>query len=805
MLVGANISSESRAHRLMSMGTPRLRWPRTVPLWLRQVIAAGLSFDPSERPADLGAMLARIRELQRAERSRRRRLRAMFWAPLISTVLVAIGVAVERAPRPIGQAQIDCGAQGEAIAIIWSAANVSELARAFSRANRELGGVQWREMNIRLGHWVQGWKAAKVAQCEASFPQARRVGMAPVLNQADAELARTCLEKKIAQLDALVQGWKKIEAPALARAMQVAEKLEPAGLCLDPVEVRAMAPLPDEPKQRARVVELQLELAKVSMVHDMERFDELEVQLPIVQRAIADLGDLALSADFSFFVAKVYEGRRDLISARRAYERGLLEALASGYWSVATRLQLSQSFMRHYIMRDENFSIHEALGESQAWLQAGGAGPRLRANHERLVGIRAFVERDFASAEQAFIRALDYLQRASDEDSSDLGRAFDDLGTTQQYLGRMSDSLKNLVQSLAVRTRLHGDANREVARAHGGIAVVYAALGRTAASIQQSQMALQSCLGTGAGDRGCGDYVYGLALALGRIGAHREAIDLWLRLQATGLVRLQLVNPEDPPAESTFAVDLAARGLLGEALILTSQSDELLAHDQLAPQLARMMAAQNRAHVLLRTGEVWRAQDAIREARSLADLQQGENVDALLALEQAEFLLAHEEFEAAIEAAETAAKPILEIPAQRARMHHVRARALIGLREFIAAKNEAEFALNIVRNDEGLRQHLRVPIRQTLAEIHLGFGDVEQALSEVEQAKAEFDFTELAAYKLAPLLFLEAKVRWETGPQAGDEARRLAHEAIRVRQAEGIGSREFAAEVQRWLDSHRSS
>ncbi|MFO0634417.1 MAG: serine/threonine-protein kinase [Nannocystaceae bacterium] len=236
--------------------------PRTNPSVPRTVVAAlrrGLALELSRRFATLGELLAR---LQRAAGTSRRR-RAAGVAAVASAGALLWFAAHESEPCA------DVAAPGAAL---WSPSRRAAAEQAVLEVPGELAATAWARIDPAMADFAARWQAERTRVCEANPPE--RVA------------SERCLDRILADADALAQGLDRLDASTLVERLDGAQRLPAPARCSDPAVLAAMgARVGDEdPQARARLTEAQASLRQGEFAVALAQAEALAVE-PSVSRS----------------------------------------------------------------------------------------------------------------------------------------------------------------------------------------------------------------------------------------------------------------------------------------------------------------------------------------------------------------------------------------------------------------------------------------------------------------------------------------------------------------------------------------
>jgi eukaryotic-like serine/threonine-protein kinase len=308
---------EAELATAVAAGTPKPP-PDRGPRWLEAALRRGLAVDPAQRFASMTALLA---ALDRGLASRR-------WRAIgtLGIAVAAAGIATTIVLLAHHDAGPSCAGAGATE--VWSPARHGQVLAALHGLEPAVAAGVVGE----LDRYVQSWSDQRVEACRATNERGEQSGEL-------LDLRMACLDRRIAELDALATEFATGDRAVAASAPTAIEALVPLSACTDTASLRDVVPLPQSPSLRARVAAVRAALGHERADYATGRFARgLAAIQPLVHEADAigyaplvaelelDHGMLAWHAD------KMDEGEAALYRAVAAAEAGRDGATAAHAW-----------------------------------------------------------------------------------------------------------------------------------------------------------------------------------------------------------------------------------------------------------------------------------------------------------------------------------------------------------------------------------------------------------------------------------------------------------------------------------------
>jgi hypothetical protein len=229
---------------------PSLTTP--VPAWVGRAVVAGLRLDPAARPSSMSTLLA---ALSRDPRESRLRWLQQLMALVLALSMGAVVLAAWRAQKA-NRAQL-CAAAAQQLRGVWDEDARREVEAALLGTKQPFAPNAWRNLRATLDGYAGAWAEMHRDACLAT----RLRG-----HQSDAVLTlrMACLEQRRQSLSAVVDVLAHADVSVVERAEQAATGLPSLERCADVPALLAEVPPPEDPAERARVLSLRAQLARVA-------------------------------------------------------------------------------------------------------------------------------------------------------------------------------------------------------------------------------------------------------------------------------------------------------------------------------------------------------------------------------------------------------------------------------------------------------------------------------------------------------------------------------------------------------------
>ena len=224
------------------------------PAWLRGVIARGLACDPAHRYPAMKALLEELRR-PRAVRRRRRWAAAVALAALGGGIAGAAGLGVFATRDP-------CQGAAAGLAGVWDAARRAELRGAFGASGARDAAPQWSAFARGLDRYTTAWAAMQTDSCEATSVRGEQ-------SRELLELRARCLDRRMGEVRALLDLYRRADPPMVARATAAAADLDALDVCASAAALAEERP-PGDPRA-GRALRAELGRARAQHLAGVER------------------------------------------------------------------------------------------------------------------------------------------------------------------------------------------------------------------------------------------------------------------------------------------------------------------------------------------------------------------------------------------------------------------------------------------------------------------------------------------------------------------------------------------------------
>lgn len=225
-----------------------------VPTWLQKVVAHGLAVDPKQRYPSVDALL---RELER-DPARTMRLVAGASAALVAVAAVATLVTYKMMPAH-AQAP-SCGTGADRIAKAWDADKRAQLVTAATTRGGAPAASAIGVFATRVDDYATHWQQMFHETCEAT--QIHHTQSAEAM-----DLRMACLDRRLAELGALVDVMHDADPEVLRKAGEVVDGLPPIAECADLRALREVVKRPTDPTLAKRLDAIDGDLARLTALY----------------------------------------------------------------------------------------------------------------------------------------------------------------------------------------------------------------------------------------------------------------------------------------------------------------------------------------------------------------------------------------------------------------------------------------------------------------------------------------------------------------------------------------------------------
>ncbi|GEN11009.1 Serine/threonine protein kinase [Myxococcus fulvus] len=489
-------AGNTREELLASMQRMEVRpEKRGVPAWLTAVVRRGLAVDPARRFESMEVLRARLaREVGAWRRSAA--------VAVLAGGLVGLGFLV-LGPSSKDSGELCHGSERHLVGV-WDASVREAVHQSFLKTGDVSAEASFQAVASSLDRWTRDWTHAHQSACEATRVFGEQ-------SEAALGLRMTCLDQRLGELSRLTVALQGADARTVERGFGLGTSLGGVVHCADVRTLQEAVSLPQDPKARAEVDAVRVELARANAEllagHTPEA---LKLVLPARERALATR-HRPLEAEAHLLCALLQEDAGAFDEARKSLAQGSLAAEAGRHLGVLGRVLKSQAWLHGYSLgRTQEawpyFHRARAVAESlrdaeldallnhvqaelleqegrfaeaepllRASLEAASAKGRTHA-HAELSGRLGLLTRKqgrFMEARHWQQESVRLHEAYFGPTHRDTGRALVNLGGTLAMLGELSQAEAVLHRALDILRHTLGDANLSVARAWSNLALVH--------------------------------------------------------------------------------------------------------------------------------------------------------------------------------------------------------------------------------------------------------------------------------------------------------------------------------------------
>ena len=496
-------AGDSLAQLSLAVTSGVIRTPpkiRPVPDWLHDVLLRGLSSDPKDRHPSMDALLA---ALSRDPTARRKRIIAGtgFGIALVASIAGAY---------VLGENDLEaCTGAEQRLVGIWDQARKSQIETALLGTELPLAADTAARVGATLDEYAQSWASQHQTACEAT-----QLGEQ---SQAMLDLRMRCLERRLGELDALVDVLAQADAKVVGSAAEAATHLPRLEQCADLEALAAEVKPPADPRVAAAVESVRSTLAQSRALEGGGKYqDALDVTEsalasaepldypPLAAEILLRKGELEIALDRhkdahqtlseAYWAAMGAEHDRAAANAASMAVRALgrLGRYDEGLnWvrhaqAVITRIRHAEAEEARLLeswgeLLDEQNEYEEAREhlERAISIQTELRGPNhpVVASTLHQLGKVVFHQGDYTNARDYFERALTIQEKALGPNHPALGRILPALGSALKNEGQYGEARRVFERSLAIQEAAFGPEYSGLARDLNNLGNLFRRLG----------------------------------------------------------------------------------------------------------------------------------------------------------------------------------------------------------------------------------------------------------------------------------------------------------------------------------------
>jgi tetratricopeptide (TPR) repeat protein len=721
-----------------------------VPAWLRAVLLRGLATEPDRRFPSMDELLD---ALARDPAQRRRRVAAALGVAVLAGLAVHGLVGRRSAASP-------CESSRQSLAGAWDDRVRTQVTRAFQASGKagaldKLARVE-RILDARAGAIVDMRRDA----CEATH----------VRGEQSAELLDRriqCLDRRVLELGALTALLARPDAELLDRSIEAAYGLRSVAECGDTTSLLAAVPPPADPVLRDRVTAARRDLAEVDALVVGGKYRLALDAVKSIAAEAAAIGYAPLVAETIGRQGELELKMIDPVAARATFEAAVAASAAAHDDGLFAK-SVTQLYQ---VTGYGNRKFAEAaalLPIARAAVARAGSGAELTALMNGGIGAVAQASGRYQDAADAFARALEATRNELGPDDPRVATALSNLGHATSSLGHYREALEQHRRALAIRESSLGPDHPQVAVSLSAVGAMqnYLAENREALAAFQRSLAIRE-QALGPDHMMVADSLDSIGLVLADLERNEEALTHHRRALALREKKLGPDHADIAESVGKLGSILHAMDRDAEAIPYHERALAIL-EKQLGPDHPELAGRLNNLALAVRRRDAARGRALLRRALAIREKAlPADHPDVASTINN----LALQEFEAG---------------------------------RYDEARSLYRRALPIWEKSFGpSHPHVRM-VLYYLGRSELGAGNAAQAVTLLERALAAYEASdgpskdkEVAAARVAL-----GEALWKLR-RRGDRARARSLIQAAHRQVLAAGNTEDAAELRRWLATHR--
>ena len=405
--------------------------PGSLPGWLRRILLRGLKPDPKQRFDSVAALLKAL-ETHRA----RSRGGVLVGAGVVTFLVLVAVVAWQLSQVSSAPPTALCSGSQAALEEVWNSAGRTQLKRAFVADTRRYATETYRRTSAQLDHYANQWVKAHRDTCLATHERGEQ-------SQATLFLRMRCMERRRAEMGALVSVLSQADGAAVTKALRAVSELTPIEVCEDVEALTRSNATPEDPRVATEVKVLRLSLDIAEQRRRVGMYQQALVLAQGVLSAAEVLKFEPFVADVRVVVGNLQAHNGDYQAARASFRQAFSEGLASGNDTAAASAAIRATGV-------VGFRLHQPEdGHRWAWL-AGSVLARLGEDVSRQAQLSSnqgnvyFAEKNYEEAAAQFEQAIQGYARAHGAEHLRVGFMRVNLGAARRKQGRLDEGLRQL-------------------------------------------------------------------------------------------------------------------------------------------------------------------------------------------------------------------------------------------------------------------------------------------------------------------------------------------------------------------------
>ncbi len=443
----------------------RRRTPRAeidVPRWLDRLVARGLATDPSQRFADLEAL---IHELVRP---RDRRLTP--WLAVAAIAAAGLGLHLATAPTTT----TTCNDGADRLAAHWNLEAAAKIRGAFAATAVPHAEARAEGLVAELDRFGEAWTTAHARVCEAELDEDVRIAQ------------QYCLETRLIELGSMATAFASADAAVVEHAARGGSTLRSPGDCLYIVPAPMAAP-----QQLEQHLALRVAIAQARAHGDVGR---LEMGLTVAREATAtarELGNRSLEAEALLVEAELLNpllGTRAQADPTDTVHAAVLAAEAAHRADLIALATVAS--MEAQLARGDAARVRQLEPRARASAAALGDPPELVGRIDLCQAWLLELNHEEADGRALLEHAREQFERSGPTSRRWLAQALNMLGESHFRRGAYAKARPYYERALAIVREDLRDHHLLVASASGNLAETYFLAGDFATATELFERAL---------------------------------------------------------------------------------------------------------------------------------------------------------------------------------------------------------------------------------------------------------------------------------------------------------------------------
>jgi len=441
-----------------------------VPLWIRKILLRGLRVNAEERFPSMAELLEKLGKNPAVARKQQ--------AIGVTAGLLAVGLLMFGLRPGLADPKAVCAGGPEKLAAIWEltpagapeSPRQAQLHRAFLASGKSYAKDVWATTSRSLSKYARAWTDMYRENCEATAVRKEQ-------SEEDRGLRTACLQERLGGLRALTDVFSEATGEVVENAVSASNALAPLDRCADVPTLKAVVRPPEDAETRAKVDDLQKQLANLKARFTAGSYRESLPRAPaLVDRARA-VGYEPLLAEALALLGTMRYKASDSAAAEAALVESFRVADAARHDEVRAEVATDLVFVVGYLQgrfRDG----HEWAKTAEAVLRRLGGHELLHAWLFNDLGCLHDLEDKKEDAVVDQRNALALKQKALGPEHPDLALSEGNLAMSLQGLGRNEEALQHVNRGIALLQKGLGADHPDLAISFTNRGEILNAMGR---------------------------------------------------------------------------------------------------------------------------------------------------------------------------------------------------------------------------------------------------------------------------------------------------------------------------------------